>query len=93
MAAGWPSRYPLPFAYVTFPSITLAIGDSFYDEIAVVRTKTVSMPNAVDVPWSSSLARPVSSKSMRLITVSAALISMPLLTMAGFPVVGQQQCR
>jgi len=64
-------------AFVTFTSITLAIGDPFYERIAVhVEDELGGVPNAVDVPWWRSLGQSA-LESIRLVAVSA-VVGIPL---------------
>ena len=75
-------------AFVTFTSITLAIGDPFYERIAVhVEDELGGVLNAVDIPWWRSLGQSV-LESIRLVAVSA-LIGIPLFLAGFLPVVGQ----
>lgn len=75
-------------AFVAFTSITLAIGDPFYERIAVhVEDELGGVPNAVDVPWWRSLGTSVLD-SIRLVAVSA-VVGIPLFVAGFLPVVGQ----
>ena len=75
-------------AFVTFTSITLAIGDPFYERIAVhVEDELGGVPNAVDIPWWRSLGQGV-LESIRLVAVSA-VVGIPLFLAGFLPVVGQ----
>jgi CysZ protein len=75
-------------AFVTFTSITLAIGDPFYEKIAErVEDELGGVPNAVHILWWRSLGRGV-LESARLVIVSA-VIGIPLFIAGFLPVVGQ----
>jgi CysZ protein len=75
-------------AIVTFTSITLAIGDPFYEKISErVDERLGGVPGAVALPWYAELARDV-GESIRLIGLSA-LIGIPLFLAGFIPAVGQ----
>jgi CysZ protein len=75
-------------AFVMFTSITLAIGDPFYERIAVhVEDELGGVPNAVQIPWWRSLGQGV-LESIRLVAVSA-VVGIPLFFAGFLPVVGQ----
>jgi CysZ protein len=75
-------------AFVAFTSITLAIGDPFYEKIAVhVEDELGGVPNAVEIPWWRSLGQGV-LESIRLVAVSA-VFGIPLFFAGFLPVVGQ----
>jgi len=81
-------------AIVTFTSVTLAIGDPFYEKISErVEQRLdargeylVSLPT-VELPWWKELPRGI-AESIRMIAVSAA-IGIPLFVCGFIPVVGQ----
>jgi CysZ protein len=75
-------------AFVTFTSITLAIGDPFYEKIAEhVEDEIGGVPNAVTIPWWRSFGQGV-VESIRLVAVSA-IVGIPLFLAGFLPVVGQ----
>ncbi len=75
-------------AFVTFTSITLAIGDPFYERIAIhVEDELGGVPNAVQIPWWRSLGQGV-LESIRLVAVSA-VVGIPLFFAGFLPIVGQ----
>jgi CysZ protein len=75
-------------AIVTFTSITLAIGDPFYEKISErVEQRYGGVPGAVDRPWWSEFARGI-GESIRLIALSA-LLGVPLFLLGFLPVIGQ----
>jgi CysZ protein len=75
-------------AFVTFTSITLAIGDPFYEKIAVrVEDELGGVPNAVQIPWWRSLGQGV-IESIRLVAASA-VVGIPLFFAGFLPIVGQ----
>lgn len=75
-------------AFVTFTSITLAIGDPFYEKIAVhVEDELGGVANTVQAPWWRSLGQGV-LESIRLVAVSA-VVGIPLFFAGFLPVVGQ----
>lgn len=75
-------------ALVTFTSITLAIGDPFYEKIsAKVEQQLGGVPAAVELPWWSELWRGI-GESVRLVAMSA-LVGVPLFLAGFLPVVGQ----
>jgi CysZ protein len=75
-------------AIVTFTSVTLAIGDPFYEKISerVDRRLGYTTP-AVDLPWYREIVRSV-GESIRTIALSA-MIGIPLFAAGFIPVVGQ----
>jgi CysZ protein len=75
-------------AFVTFTSVTLAIGDPFYEKIAErVEDSLGGVPNAIDQPWWRSLPRSI-VESFRLV-ITSAIIGIPLFVAGFLPVVGQ----
>src|SRR5215475_8596119 len=75
-------------AFVTFTSVTLAIGDPFYEKIAKhVEDELGGVPNAVDQPWWRSLPRSI-VESFRLV-ITSAIIGIPLFFAGFLPIVGQ----
>lgn len=75
-------------AFVAFTSITLAIGDPFYEKIAEhVEDELGGMPDAVAIPWWRSLGQGV-LESIRLVATSA-IVGIPLFFAGFLPVVGQ----
>ena len=73
---------------LTFTAVTLAIGDPFYEKISEqMEASHGGVPNAVEVPWTRSLARSVAD-SARLVAVSV-LVGIPLFAAGFLPVVGQ----
>ena len=75
-------------AFVAFTSITLAIGDPFYEKIAEkVEDDLGGVPNAVATPWWRSLGQGV-LESIRLVATSA-IVGIPLFFAGFLPVVGQ----
>ena len=75
-------------AIVAFTSITLAVGDPFYEKIAEhVEDELGGVPGAVDIPWWRSLGRSI-FESIRLVLTSA-VIGIPLFVLGFIPVVGQ----
>jgi CysZ protein len=75
-------------AFVAFTSITLAIGDPFYERIAArVEDELGGVPDAVEVVWWRSLGRSI-VESLRLVALSA-LVGLPLFVLGFIPVVGQ----
>jgi CysZ protein len=78
----------LLLAVVTFTSVTLAIGDPFYEKISEkVEDKLGGVPNAVELPWWRELRRGL-GESIRLVAISA-MIGIPLFVAGFLPVVGQ----
>ncbi len=75
-------------AVVTFTSITLAIGDPFYEKISErVEERLGGVPGEIELPWWRELGRGL-AEAVRLITVSA-LIGIVLFACGFLPVVGQ----
>ncbi|MFF5178648.1 EI24 domain-containing protein [Micromonospora sp. NPDC000316] len=75
-------------AVVSFTAVTLVIGDPFYEKISErVEERYGGTPNAVEVPFWSSLRRSLAD-SVRLVAL-AALIGIPLFVAGFIPVVGQ----
>jgi CysZ protein len=75
-------------AVVTFTSLTLAIGDPFYEKISErVEARLGGVPNAVARPWYRELARGA-VEALRLAALSA-LIGIPLFVAGFLPVIGQ----
>jgi CysZ protein len=75
-------------AIVTFTSVTLAIGDPFYEKISEkVEQRMGGLPNPVKLPFWSELARGL-GESVRMIGISA-MIGIPLFLLGFIPVVGQ----
>ncbi len=75
-------------AVVTFTSITLAIGDPFYEKISErIDQKLGDVPEPVHLPWFAELVRGI-GESIRLVAISA-LIGVPLFLAGFIPVVGQ----
>lgn len=73
---------------VAFTAVTLIIGDPFYEKISErVEDGLGGTPNAVDVPFWSSLRHSVAD-SLRLVGLSVAL-GVPLFAAGFIPVVGQ----
>ena len=73
---------------LTFTAVTLAVGDPFYEKISEqVEKSHGGAPNAVEVPWTRSLARSLAD-SARLVAVSV-LVGIPLFVAGFLPVVGQ----
>ncbi|MGK5743050.1 EI24 domain-containing protein [Micromonospora sp. URMC 103] len=73
---------------VTFTAVTLVIGDPFYETISErVEERLGGTPDAVDVPFWSSLRRSLAD-SVRLVALSA-LVAIPLFFAGLIPVVGQ----
>jgi CysZ protein len=75
-------------AVVTFTSVTLAIGDPFYEKISErVEERLGGVPGAVELPWWRELWRGV-AEGTRLVILSA-LIGVVLFACGFLPVVGQ----
>ncbi|HKE66286.1 MAG TPA: EI24 domain-containing protein [Micromonosporaceae bacterium] len=75
-------------AFVTFTSVTLAIGDPFYEKIAHrVEDELGGVPGAIDAPWWRGLGRSV-VESIRLVLTSA-IVGIPLFIAGFLPLVGQ----
>ncbi|HEY2790798.1 MAG TPA: EI24 domain-containing protein [Micromonosporaceae bacterium] len=81
-------------AIVTFTSLTLAIGDPFYEKISErveqrldARDGSASLPPRVDLPWWTEFGRGI-GESLRTLLVSAA-IGIPLFLAGFIPAVGQ----
>lgn len=76
-------------AVVTFTSVTLAIGDPFYEKISErVEARLGGDPNVTGtLPWYKEFVRGI-SESIRMITISA-MIGIPLFLCGFIPVVGQ----
>jgi CysZ protein len=75
-------------AFVAFTSITLAIGDPFYERIAYrVEDELGGVPGAVDGPWWRGFGRGI-VESIRLV-VTSAIVGIPLFVAGFVPVVGQ----
>ena len=78
----------LMLAFITFTSVTLAIGDPFYEKISKrVEDEAGGVPGAIDPPWWRTILRDI-GESVRLLVVSA-LIGVPLFLAGFIPVVGQ----
>jgi CysZ protein len=78
----------LLLAIVTFTSLTLAIGDPFYEKISErVEDRLGGVPDAVELGFWTELWRGL-RESVRLIALSA-LIGVPLFLLGFLPVVGQ----
>jgi CysZ protein len=81
-------------AIVTFTSLTLAIGDPFYEKISErverrldAREGAAALPPRVDLPWWTEFARGI-GESIRTLIVSAA-IGVPLFLCGFIPGIGQ----
>jgi CysZ protein len=75
-------------AVITFTSLTLAIGDPFYEKISErIERRLGDVPEPVDRPWYRDLARNLKD-SLRLVAFSA-LVGLPLFLVGLVPVVGQ----
>jgi CysZ protein len=76
-------------AIVTFTSVTLAIGDPFYEKISErVETRLGGVTAAtVSLPWYKEFVRGI-AESIRMITISA-MVGVPLFFLGFIPVVGQ----
>ncbi len=75
-------------AVVAFTAVTLVIGDPFYEKISErVEGRLGGTPNAVDVPFWSSLRRSAAD-SLRLVGLSV-LFGVPLFAAGFIPVLGQ----
>ena len=75
-------------AFVTFTSVTLAIGDPFYERIAHrVEDDLGGVPGAINGPWWRGLGRSV-VESIRLV-ITSAVIGIPLFVAGFLPVIGQ----
>jgi CysZ protein len=75
-------------AIVTFTSVTLAIGDPFYEKISERVDRRLGLTTAaVELPWYREIIRGI-GESIRMITISA-LIGIPLFLCGFIPVVGQ----
>ncbi|HEY7176197.1 MAG TPA: EI24 domain-containing protein [Micromonosporaceae bacterium] len=75
-------------AFVTFTSVTLAIGDPFYEKIAYrVEDELGGVPGGIDAPWWHGLGRSI-VESIRLVLTSA-LVGIPLFVAGFLPFVGQ----
>jgi CysZ protein len=79
---------------VTFTSLTLAIGDPFYEKISErverrldARTGPAGLPPRVELPWLTEFARGI-GESIRMVTLSA-VIGIPLFLAGFIPAVGQ----
>ncbi|MET8281276.1 EI24 domain-containing protein [Micromonospora sp. NPDC005174] len=75
-------------AVISFTAVTLVIGDPFYEKISEkVEERLGGTPDAVDVPFWSSLRRSLAD-SVRLVALTA-LVGIPLFLAGFIPVVGQ----
>jgi CysZ protein len=75
-------------AVVTFTSVTLAIGDPFYEKISEkVEQKMGGLPDPVSLPFWKELRRGL-TESVRMIGISA-MTGIPLFLLGFIPVVGQ----
>jgi CysZ protein len=81
-------------AVVTFTSLTLAIGDPFYEKISErveqrldAKSGPAALPPRVNLPWWKEFARGA-AESVRLLTVSA-MVGIPLFLAGFIPAVGQ----
>jgi CysZ protein len=73
---------------LTFTAVTLIVGDPFYEKISEkVEDRFGGVPDAVEVPWYTSLRRSVVD-ALRLVGFSI-LIGIPLFVAGFIPVVGQ----
>jgi CysZ protein len=78
----------LLLAVVTFTSVTLAIGDPFYEKISErVDERLGGVPAATPMPWWREILRGI-GESIRMVTISA-LIGIPLFFAGFIPAVGQ----
>ncbi|MFG1881385.1 EI24 domain-containing protein [Micromonospora sp. NPDC049102] len=75
-------------AVISFTAVTLVIGDPFYEKISEkVEERLGGTPDAVDVPFWSSLRRSLAD-SVRLVALTV-LVGIPLFLAGFIPVVGQ----
>ncbi|HEY1489087.1 MAG TPA: EI24 domain-containing protein [Micromonosporaceae bacterium] len=81
-------------AIITFTSLTLAIGDPFYEKISErverrldARTGPAGLPPRVELPWWSEFVRGI-GESIRMVALSA-LIGVPLFLAGLIPAIGQ----
>jgi CysZ protein len=73
---------------LAFTAVTLLIGDPFYEKISEkVEDRFGGVPDAVEVPWWSSLRRSLAD-SLRLVGMTL-LVGVPLFAAGFIPVVGQ----
>jgi CysZ protein len=78
----------LLLAIVTFTSLTLAVGDPFYEKISErVEERLGGVPDAVSIGFWTELRRGI-GESIRLVALSA-MIGIPLFFLGFLPVVGQ----
>lgn len=78
----------LLLAVVTFTSLTLAIGDPFYEKISArVEERLGGVPDAVELSWWREVGRGL-AEAVRLVTISA-LLGIALFACGFLPVVGQ----
>jgi CysZ protein len=75
-------------AVVTYTSLTLAIGDPFYEKISErIEQREGGVPGGVDLPWWRDLWRGI-AEGLRMVTLSA-LTGIVLFACGFLPVVGQ----
>ncbi len=78
----------LLLAIVTFTSLTVTIGDPFYEKISEqVENRLGGIPDARSIPWWREVGRSIRD-SIRLLGLSAA-VGVPLFLCGLIPVVGQ----